>query len=483
MLNPGEHYRLLNIGRNADRSEIKRSYARVLKTTRPDDDPLAFQRLQEAYAFCLAQLGRETDPRDHPAADSHVPLTAGRSAEQSGARLPEEPLATTHELSWTALQLAPRAALDVPGFQEELRQRMDGGKVSHLSRWLYEHEALYSIDLKMALRPAVAEVIARSPRAPTEDHCLPHVMAFFGLDKVDHDGLSEQLQHILADKQRQHAFDRALSRLRSSNKTWRERQIGLELTGPDSPQHRLLVTLVPGLPAQIGAAIHQLAQVAPNLQHPDLNLGNIAFWRQVLDANRLTRPRVVCVLLRTTVWPALFFGVVAAMAAPEDRRNVLLGGSICIAGAAAAWLAYALLRIGLRDINEKLAKHWRISSGTFSSLFCTFICVGVSWLPGLAFAGMAGMTFGYLRPLRGKTERMAALTVASVVVLSICMCICTTTLALELEAGQRFALAFTLASLPLPVWLWMEHSPRLARWSPLLLPVCAVVSLVAAVLV
>lgn len=39
----------------ADEREIKKSYARLLKTTRPDDDPVAFQTLRDAYEEALAQ--------------------------------------------------------------------------------------------------------------------------------------------------------------------------------------------------------------------------------------------------------------------------------------------------------------------------------------------------------------------------------------------------------------------------------------------
>jgi curved DNA-binding protein CbpA len=46
-------FRLLGLPNDASETDIKRAYARKLRTTRPDDDPVAFQQLNDAYQAAL----------------------------------------------------------------------------------------------------------------------------------------------------------------------------------------------------------------------------------------------------------------------------------------------------------------------------------------------------------------------------------------------------------------------------------------------
>lgn len=47
---------VLGLKPGADRAEIRRAYARLLKTTNPEDDPEGFMRLREAHDAALNQL-------------------------------------------------------------------------------------------------------------------------------------------------------------------------------------------------------------------------------------------------------------------------------------------------------------------------------------------------------------------------------------------------------------------------------------------
>lgn len=53
---------VLELDSDADERSIKRQYARLLKTHRPDEDPAAFQRLREAYEQAMAMARHRSEP-------------------------------------------------------------------------------------------------------------------------------------------------------------------------------------------------------------------------------------------------------------------------------------------------------------------------------------------------------------------------------------------------------------------------------------
>ena len=55
---------VLELDEDADERAIKRAYARLLRVTRPDDDPVAFQHLHEAYQSALSWVKQRDQPLD-----------------------------------------------------------------------------------------------------------------------------------------------------------------------------------------------------------------------------------------------------------------------------------------------------------------------------------------------------------------------------------------------------------------------------------
>ncbi|GAA6142184.1 J domain-containing protein [Hydrogenophaga sp. 5NK40-0174] len=99
-------YEVLGIGPEADERDIKRAYARLLKKTRPDDDPEGFQRLNEAYQAAL----RFAQTRWPEAGDEAVAgIEAGEEVEAASYKpaLPELDGDTAPDINPAILRVEP----------------------------------------------------------------------------------------------------------------------------------------------------------------------------------------------------------------------------------------------------------------------------------------------------------------------------------------------------------------------------------------
>lgn len=152
-------YDLLDIDENADERTIKRAYARLLKVHRPDDDPEGFQRLNQAYQFCLLQL--EGSVRESP--------------KRLGINAPAAPVAT-------APRPAPvvAAAFDMEMFVASLLDLSRTASGRDILSWLQAHPAFYSIGARETYAYQIVEALLRKPPLPPRH--VAAVLHFLGLD-------------------------------------------------------------------------------------------------------------------------------------------------------------------------------------------------------------------------------------------------------------------------------------------------------------
>jgi hypothetical protein len=75
MMDAAQSWQILGIAPTPDEREVKRAYAKLLKTMRPEDDPDAFQRLREAFEAALwaADELRSAPPAEPAAQPERTP--------------------------------------------------------------------------------------------------------------------------------------------------------------------------------------------------------------------------------------------------------------------------------------------------------------------------------------------------------------------------------------------------------------------------
>lgn len=232
----------LGLSADADEAQIKRAYARLLRITRPDDDPAGFQQLNDAYQRCLARArqravataevgfdahdrrGHEDDARADDAwtaadafefkpieieprvqapevgceprivapPDPFARPNAAAGASAHTATHPNPLLADLYALATaTAVQAEP--AFDLAGFLDELSHAAQTKPPEALQRWLDHHPELYSLTQQQAV---ARELVAHLSYAPSLYIAqLDIVLRFFGLDTVG-EGVSSMQMRI-----------------------------------------------------------------------------------------------------------------------------------------------------------------------------------------------------------------------------------------------------------------------------------------------
>ncbi|MFT3668130.1 MAG: J domain-containing protein [Pseudoxanthomonas sp.] len=152
-------YALLEIDDDADERTIKRAYARLLKVHRPDDDPEGFQRLNQAYQFCLSQW-EGGGPEAPQGFVFHAPAAPATPAPE-----PVPVVAPSFDIGTFVVALF------------DLSQTASGRDVL---KWLQAHPAFYSIGARETHAYQIVDALLRKPALPPRH--VAAVLHFLGLD-------------------------------------------------------------------------------------------------------------------------------------------------------------------------------------------------------------------------------------------------------------------------------------------------------------
>jgi hypothetical protein len=181
----------LGLDADADVRAVKRAYARLLRQTRPEDDPAAFQLLHEAYQNALEWVATP-----EPSAPARAPLgwqdaPASPAAPTPAAPVvpvaPAEPDAPTRDGVTPPVDIAAVAARIVTQ-----AQAMDA---TSLHAWLLEQPELWSLSDAPFIGLEVLDALAAQtpPLPPQVIACLT---GYFAWDDLQGEVDDEYLEHV-----------------------------------------------------------------------------------------------------------------------------------------------------------------------------------------------------------------------------------------------------------------------------------------------
>lgn len=182
---------------DADEREIKRAYAKRLKTVRPELDPAGFQQLHEMYRNALAwrahaasvALADSVEVEDEEATDpapAAEPVVEAVTA--TPAAMPPPPAPPVAHGAWHPVQFAPPPAppaapprFDLPAFVDAYLKIATQGRSGKLKSWLHEQPALWSLLTKQETgRALMQRLLGEVP--PIDTASMDATLEFFDLE-------------------------------------------------------------------------------------------------------------------------------------------------------------------------------------------------------------------------------------------------------------------------------------------------------------
>jgi hypothetical protein len=294
-------FELLGLRPDADATDVKRAYARLLRTTRPDEDAEAFQRLHAAYKTALAQANARSVPATHPITETKTTPLPDVTPDQTHTASPEQ------TLTLTKITTVPAINLDAL-VNEVIHAAVQASDGPDLSDWLNSRQEFWSIQLKQQCGHMVLSRLFQQPQAISTE-CMDALLHFFDLDHVL-SGVNPIALQALRSKQRTRweilpSNHRELAR-RMQLKWGHQpdiKTLGKNIALLQKPRtwlRTVRVTFQFGRIAELGRLVHTLlGQSGIDELPPSIDREHAFFWlRAAAPGLSMTRQRFIIGLLR-----------------------------------------------------------------------------------------------------------------------------------------------------------------------------------------
>lgn len=399
-----EPFAVLGIGDDADERAIKVAYAKLLRQTRPDEDPAGFQRLNQAYQHALAICrSRNVDipsPRAAWRQPPNVTVVFQPSGESGPIRHPAPtrilPSSPPNDASTASSAPATQPRFDFAAFLASYRELAEAADATALQKWLSAEPGLWNLSTKQAAGRQLLKELFKDP-VPMTEACLDATLDFFklndalsGVDPILLNRLKKRMTGEWTVRSDLHPFAWQLYGSASSRNLLELRKFFRQCARPFHWPVALLRTLRSGNYTKFAAGIllNLCGGYIDDLPK-SFDRRHARFWMEAA-ARELNRTRLIIFAFRSAVAlaaiPLLGFLVdlIASGGEPDRagiRATLMVTISLTSAIVGVAWL-WIGVGWSIREF-DKLVHRSRaaavISIG-FTPVLCVFSLIAARWM-------------------------------------------------------------------------------------------------------